>query len=397
MEGSAYLKRARQHLAQVVAIRRDIHQHPELGFEEHSTAALVADRLRSWGIDVETDVGRLGVVGTIRGRRGGGRAIGLRADMDALAMQEANGFAHVSRHPGRMHACGHDGHTAMLLGAARLLAEQPDFHGVAHLFFQPAEEGRGGAQAMLEDRLLERFPCDRIFGLHSGPGMPVGAFGSRPGAFMAASGRWRVRFSGSGGHGGMTPHLASDLTVAQAGFVQGLQAIVARDVPPSETAIISVGSIQGGNPEAMNVMPAELTLCGTMRAFTPSIQALLEARMAALAQAHADLAGAQAQVQTWWVSVPVRNDAQAFQDAIQAAGKVAGDASVDAQMPPMTAGEDFSWMLARCPGTFMFLGNGDRQGDGGGHLHMPNYDFNDDALPYGIAYWLALVDGMQGP
>lgn len=387
-----YLQRASQDIDDIVAIRRDIHANPELGFEETRTAELVRERLREWGIDVTTGVGRLGMVATIRGRNPERRTIGLRADMDALAMTESNNVPHASRHIGKMHACGHDGHTAMLLGAARLLAKRPDFDGTVHLIFQPAEEGRGGALAMLEDGLFERFHCDRIFGLHSYPTMPVGSFGIRPHAFMAASGRWQVTFRGSGGHGGMTPHLAADLTVAQANFVLGLQAIVARNVAPSETAIISVGHIHAGDPNAMNVMPAELKISGTMRAFSPAVQSLLESRITILAQTHAQLVGAEVQVKCWWNAAPVVNDLDATQAACCAASRVSGAEAVDGQMTQLTAGEDFSWMLQKRPGAFMFIGNGRRIGDGGGHLHMPNYDFNDEALPYGIAYWLSVVD-----
>lgn len=391
-----YLKRASAGIEEIVAVRRDIHAHPELGFEEGRTAQLVADRLREWRIDLAEGIGQLGMVGTIRGRNPDRRSIGLRADMDALAMNECNSFAHASQHAGKMHGCGHDGHTAMLLGAARLLAQRPDFDGTVHLIFQPAEEGRGGALAMLKDRVFERFPCDRIFGMHSYPTMPIGSFGTRPNAFMAASGRWQVTFRGSGGHGGMTPHLAADLTVVQANFVLGLQSVVARNVPPSETAIISVGHIHAGDPNAMNVMPAELKISGTMRAFSAEIQALLESRIASLADAHAQMAGASAEVKCWWNAAPVVNDPDSVESAVRAAMRVAGSEAVDAHMGQLTAGEDFSWMLQQRPGAFVFIGNGRRSGDGGGHLHMPNYDFNDEALPFGIAYWLSLVEQELG-
>jgi amidohydrolase len=391
-----YLTRASTGIDDIVAIRRHIHANPELGFEETGTAELVASRLREWGIEVASGIGQLGIVGTIRGRNHDRRTIGLRADMDALAMGESNDLPHASRHAGKMHACGHDGHTAMLLGAARLLAERRDFNGTVHLIFQPAEEGRGGALAMLKDRLFERFPCDRIFGLHSYPTMPIGSFGTRPNAFMAASGRWQVSFFGAGGHGGMTPHLVADLTVVQANFVLGLQTIVARNVAPSETAIISVGHIHAGDPNAMNVMPAELKISGTMRAFSAATQALLESRIAAVAQAHAQLAGARAEVKCWWNAAPVVNDADCVESAVCAAARVSGSDAVEAQMTQLTAGEDFSWMLQQRPGAFVFIGNGRRIGDGGGHLHMPNYDFNDEALPYGIAYWLSLAEHELG-
>ncbi|MDQ2183990.1 M20 aminoacylase family protein [Alcaligenaceae bacterium A4P071] len=391
-----YLQRANCDLDDLVAIRRDIHAHPELGFEETRTAKLVADKLREWGIKIETGVGKLGVVGTIRGKREGAGAIGLRADMDALAMTETNALSHASTHKGVMHACGHDGHTTMLLGAARALARNPDFAGTVHVIFQPAEEGRGGALAMLEADLFNRFPCDRIYGLHSYPTMPVGQFGTRPEAFMAASGRWQVTFSGTGGHGGMSPHLASDITVAQANFVLGLQTIVSRNVPPDQTAIISVGHIQGGDPEAMNVMPATLKISGTMRAFSPDVQQLLGQRITEMAHAHAAIQGATATVKCWWNTAAVINDEHVTQAAVQAATRVVGQGAVDGDMHQLTAGEDFSWLMQKRPGAFVFIGNGVREGDGGGNLHMPNYDFNDDAIPYGVAYWLSVVDGELG-
>ena len=393
---SGILERARENLDEIVAIRRDIHAHPELGFEEVRTAGLVAAPLAAWGIEVATGVGRLGAVATIRGRDPGAKTVGLRADMDALALTEANALPYASTRPGTMHACGHDGHTAMLLGAARALAQKPDFTGTAHLIFQPAEEGRGGARAMLADDLLARFPCDRLFGLHSYPTMPVGCFATRPGAFMAASGRWQVTFSGCGGHGGMTPHLAPDLTVVQANFILGLHAVVSRNVPPAEIAIISVGHIEGGDAQALNVMPSRLRVAGTMRAFTPAVQAVLEERIAALARAHAAVAGAEAEVEMRWGTVPLVNDAEAVQAAVAAATKIVGAEAVDAAMHPITGGEDFSFMLQQRPGAFTFLGNGTRTGDGGGHLHMPTYDFNDEALPFGIAYWLSVVETELG-
>ena len=271
--------RIARNLPDLIAIRRDIHAHPELGMEETRTAALVAAKLRGWGIEVTEGVGRTGVVGTLRGRRPGQGAIGLRADMDALALSERTELPYASTNPGRMHACGHDGHTTMLLGAAQLLAESPDFAGTVHFIFQPAEEGRGGAQAMLADGLFERFPCDAVYGMHTMPGIPVGHFATRKGPLMAASGRWQVVFRGTGGHGGNSPHLATDITIAQAVFVQALQTIVSRNVPSLESVVVSVGHIAAGAPEALNVMPSELHIGGTMRAFDPAMQTLVEARI----------------------------------------------------------------------------------------------------------------------
>lgn len=391
MTENAIAARIARHLPALTAIRRDIHAHPELGMEETRTASLVAERLRAWGLEVTEGVGRLGVVGTLRGRRPGQGAIGLRADMDALALTERTGLPYASAHAGRMHACGHDGHTTMLLGAAQALAEAPDFAGTVHFIFQPAEEGRGGAEAMLADRLFERFPCDAVYGMHNMPGMPVGSFATREGPLMAASGRWTVTFRGTGGHGGNSPHLASDITVAQAVFIQALQTIVARNVPASEGAVVSVGHIAGGTPEALNVMPSELLVGGTMRAFTPPIQALVERRIGELAQQSAAMVGATAEAKLWWNTVPLINHGRETQAMLAAARAVAGDARVDDATTPVTGGEDFAYMLRDKPGAFVFIGNG-RAPDGQVHeLHTPLYDFNDEALPHGIAFWVGLV------
>ena len=383
--------RLARHLPQITAIRRDIHAHPELGFEETRTAALVADKLRELGIEVTEGVGRLGVVGTLRGRRQGQGAIALRADMDALALTERTGLPYESTHAGRMHACGHDGHTAMLLGAAQILAEAPDFAGTVHFIFQPAEEGRGGAEAMLQDGLFERFPVDAVYGMHNMPGIPVGAFATRPGPLMAASGRWKVTFRGTGGHGGNAPHLASDITVAQAIFIQALQTIVARNVAATDSAVVSVGHIAGGAVEALNVMPSELLVGGTMRAFTPPMQALVERRITELAEQSAAMVGGSAEVTTWWNTVPLINGARETEAMLSAARAVSGDAQVDADTTPVTGGEDFAYMARAKPGALIFLGNGDGT-DGPAHgLHTPDYDFNDAALPHGIGFWVRLV------
>jgi hippurate hydrolase len=383
--------RIARHLPALTAIRRDIHAHPELGFEETRTAALVAATLRGWGLEVTEGVGRLGVVGTLRGRRPGQGAIGLRADMDALALTERTGLPHASVHEGRMHACGHDGHTTMLLGAAQLLAEAPDFAGTVHFIFQPAEEGRGGAEAMIADGLFDRFPCDAVYGMHNMPGIPVGSFATREGPLMAASGRWKVTFRGTGGHGGNAPHLASDITVAQAVFVQALQTIVARSIPASEGAVVSVGHIAGGAAEALNVMPSELLVGGTMRAFAAPVQALVETRIRDLADQAAAMVGATAETVLWWNTVPLVNHGRETQAMVAAARALAGEARVDAATTPVTGGEDFAYMLREKPGAFVFIGNGAGP-DGPAHgLHTPDYDFNDAALPHGIGFWVGLV------
>ena len=378
-------------LPELIAVRHDIHAHPELGMEEHRTAALVAATLRSYGVETVEGVGGTGVVGTLRGKRPGQGAIGLRADMDALALTERTGLPYGSRSPGRMHACGHDGHTTMLLGAARLLAAEPDFAGTVQFIFQPAEEGRGGAQAMLKDGLFERFPCDTVYGMHNMPGTPLGHFAIREGALMAGSGRWRAWFRGTGGHGGNSAHLASDVTVAMAFFIQSLQTVISRNVAANESAVISVGHIAGGSPDALNVMPSELLVGGTMRAFDPPMQALLDRRIDELATLAAAMQGATAEVELRWGAVPLLNHAAQTVTAAAVAGRVAGAAQVNTDAAKITAGEDFAFMLREKPGAMIFLGNGSAE-EGPVHaLHTPTYDFNDRALPYGIRYWVELV------
>ena len=389
--GQAVAARIAAMVPELVAIRHDIHAHPEIGREERRTAALVSERLRSWGVETAENVGGFGVVGTLRGKRPGQGAIGLRADMDALAIVEQTGLPYASTNPGRMHACGHDGHTAMLLGAARVLAENPDFAGTVQFIFQPAEEGLGGAQAMLADGLFERFPCDAVYGVHNMPGIPVGHVAARTGPFMAGSGRWRVRFKGTGGHGGNSAHLASDITVALATYIQLLQTVVSRNTPANDTAVISVGHIEGGSPEALNVMPAELKVGGTMRAYTPPVQALLERRIPELAVLAAQSQGAVAETELWWNAIPLVNPEAQTQTALAAAAGAVGADRVDPDPAPVTAGEDFAYLMRAKPGAFVFLGNGGAERGEVHALHTPLYDFNDDALPHGVAYWVSLV------
>ena len=373
-------------LPDLVAIRRDIHANPELGFEEHRTAALVAAKLREWGIETTEGVGRFGVVGTIRGKRPGQGAIGLRADMDALALTETTGLPYASQSPGKMHACGHDGHTTMLLGAAKLLADNPDFAGTVQLIFQPAEEGRGGAQAMLADGLFDRFPCDAVYGVHNMPGHALGKFAIRKGPLMAGSGRWRVTFRGTGGHGGNSPHLATDVTISMAMYIQALQTIVSRNVSSIDSAVVSVGHIAAGSPQALNVMPSELVVAGTMRAFTPAVQELVDRRVKELAEICARAHGTTAEVEQWWNAAPTINHDRETDMVVAAARATVGDALVDADTQPVTGGEDFSYMLQKKAGAFVFLGTGTEHA-----LHTPLYDFNDDVIPHGVAFWLNLV------
>jgi hippurate hydrolase len=385
------LDRIRPFHTELTEIRRDIHAHPELGLEETRTAALVAAKLREWGVEVSEGVGHTGVVGTIRGRRPGQRSIGLRADMDALALIEQTGLPHASTTPGKMHACGHDGHTTMLLGAARYLAENPDFAGTVQLIFQPAEEGRGGAKAMLADGLFKRFPCDAIYGLHNTPGMPVGHFASRPGAMMAAGDRWSVTFRGTSGHGGSTPHLATDTTVALGYFLLGLQTIVSRNVASADQAVISVGYISAGSAESPNVMPAQVTVSGTARSYTTSVRDILENRLRELAQSLAAAQGCTADVQYHRRGTAVVNHDEQFAVAVAVATDLAGADHVDPNVRRSTGGEDFASLLEACPGAFMRIGNGTRADGSFSSLHTPTYDFNDEIIPWGVAYWVGLV------
>lgn len=380
-----------QHHAEFTAIRRDIHAHPELGLEEHRTAALVAGKLREWGVEVTEGVGGTGVVGVIRGRRPGQGAIGLRADMDALALNEETGLPHASQNPGRMHACGHDGHTTMLLGAARYLAENPDFAGSVNLIFQPAEEGRGGALAMLKDGLFARFPCDAIYGLHNSPGMPASSFGTCNGPMLAAADSWQVIFRGVGGHGGSQPHLSTDITYAQAHFVLGLQGIIGRNVAPLDTAVISVGYVHAGSAEASNVIPSELVIGGTARTYAPGIRDLVERRIAELAAATAQAWGCTAETSYRRGPSALRNQPDQVAVAVAAASASVGAANVNGAIRPGTGAEDFAEMMQIKPGAFMRIGNGVEADGSFKGLHTPLFDFNDAIIPDGIRYWVNIV------
>jgi hippurate hydrolase len=381
---------------ELTAIRRDIHAHPEMGMEEHRTAALVAAKLREWGVEVTEGVGKLGVVGTVKGTRPGQRAIGLRADMDALQIPEATGVPWASTTPGVMHACGHDGHTTMLLGAARWLARNRDFAGTVHLIFQPAEEGRGGARAMLADGLFQRFPCDAVYGLHNKPTIAAGRFATRKGPALAAADRFSVTFKGTGGHGGSTPHLATDVTIVQAHFVLALQTIIGRNVPALESAVLSVGSIAGGSAQSSNVMPAELVVTGTSRSYSPAVRALLERRIGELAQGLALAHGCTAEVAyRRGVSATV-NHAGETDVALAVATGLVGEEAVNGAMVPVTGAEDFGLMLEACPGNFMFIGGGAGPDGTSPNLHTPHFDFNDAIIPLGVAYWVGLVEQELG-
>ncbi len=374
--------------ADMTAWRRDIHAHPELGFEEARTADLVARQLEAWGLEVHRGVGRTGVVGTLRAGSGS-RSVGLRADMDALPIDEANTFAHRSQHAGVMHACGHDGHTAMLLGAARYLSQTRRFSGVVHFIFQPAEEGLGGAKAMVDDGLFERFPCEAIFGMHNRPSLEVGRFAVRSGPMMAGGAFFDIRITGKGAHGAR-PETGVDAALAAAQVAVSLQSIVSRNVPPVETAVLSVTRIHSG--DAYNVIPQTAALGGTVRAFSREVMKLVEASMRRVASGTAAAFGATAEVDFRELFIPTVNDPAEAEFAARICTELVGAANVMRQPPLIMASEDFSFMLERVPGCYINIGNGSANGEGGCEVHNPAYDFNDAALPLGAAFFARLVE-----
>jgi len=370
----------------IAAWRRHLHARPELMYEVHETAAFVADKLREFGCDeVVTGLGRTGVVGVIHGKRdGGGSVIGLRADMDALPIDEATGAAYASKTPGVMHACGHDGHTAMLLGAARYLAETRNFAGTAVVIFQPAEEGGAGAAAMIRDGLMERFGIAQVYGMHNGPGLPLGTFATREGPIMAATDHIDFRIEGVGGHAAR-PHLCVDPVLAGAQLITALQGIVARNVDPLDSTVISMCEFHAGN--ARNVIPQTVELKGTVRTLKASVRDLLEKRIREVAAGVAQSSGTTIDL-TYERSYPVVvNHAAETQIAARTAREIAGESAVITDMPPLMGAEDFAYMLEARPGAFIFIGNGDSAG-----LHHPAYDFNDEAIVYGTSYWIRLVE-----
>ncbi|WP_454708734.1 M20 aminoacylase family protein [Delftia acidovorans] len=373
--------------AAFVDVRRDIHRHPELGFEEHRTSALVAQQLEQWGYQVERGLGGTGVVGRLV-RGSGSRRLGLRADMDALPITEANAFAHASTHAGVMHACGHDGHTAMLLAAARHLAEHGGFDGTLTLIFQPAEEGGGGALRMMEDGLFERHPCDAIFAMHNMPGMPQGRLALREGAAMASSDYATLTLIGVGGHGAM-PHRTADPIVAAASIVMALQTIVSRNIDPLQMAVVTVGAIHAG--KANNVIAHSAVLELSVRALDADVRRLLEQRIRELVSAQAESFGVQAQLE-WRPGYAVLvNTPKETDFARQIALELLGPEHVTLQAPPLPGSEDFAFMLQRVPGSYLLIGNGDGSEQGACMVHNPGYDFNDDNIAVGAAYWVLLA------
>ncbi len=372
---------------EVTSWRRHLHAHPETAFEEVNTARFIAEKLRSFGgIEVHEGIAGTGVVGVLNGD-GDGPSIGLRADIDALDITEANDFAWASTIPGKMHACGHDGHTAMLLGAAKYLAARRGFQGRVVFIFQPAEENEGGARVMIEQGLFERFPVDKVFGLHNRPGLPAGSMAFAPGPVMAGYDLFRIVVKGKGGHAAK-PNLAVDPIVISSHVIVGLQSIVARQADPAKALVVSCTQINGG--EAINAIPGSVTIAGTVRCFEPEVQALAERSIRRIAETTADAHGGQALVTYENRYPPTVNDAGATTDARNAAVAVFGEQAVGV-MVPGTGSEDFAFMLEKRPGSYGLLGTGE-----GASVHNPAYDFNDAVLPHGIAYWVAVVDSLCG-
>jgi len=372
--------------ADIAEWRHDLHMHPELQYDVHRTAGSVAEKLKAFGCDeVVTGLGRTGVVGVIRGKKGAsGKTIGLRADMDALPIEEANDLPYKSTVPGKMHACGHDGHTAMLLGAARYLTETRNFSGTAVVIFQPAEEGGGGGKAMVDDGLMDRFGIEEVFGMHNYPGMPVGAFGIRPGPVMAAADALTIDIEGVGAHAAR-PHLGVDTVLVGAQIINALQSVVSRNVDPLKSAVVSICMFRAGNTD--NVIPQTVQLRGTARSLAPEVRDLLEKRLPVVVENTATAYGAKAKL-TYKRGYPVLvNHDKQTEFAASVASQIAGQDKVDTGLPPMMGAEDFSFMLNARPGAFIWIGNGASAG-----LHHPSYNFNDEAIPFGTSYWVKLVE-----
>ncbi len=374
-------------VGEFIQLRRDIHRHPELAFEEHRTAALVADKLEGWGYQVHRGLGGTGVVGSLK-RGTSARSLGLRADMDALPIQEATGAEWASQTTGLMHACGHDGHTAMLLAAAHELADNAEFDGTLHLIFQPAEEGGGGALQMMKDGLFEQFPCDAIFAMHNMPGVPTGHLVFREGPAMASSDYVTIRLAGTGGHGAM-PHRAADPIVAAASLIMALQTVVSRNVDPLQTAVVTVGAIHAG--QANNVIPAEARLELSVRALDPEVRKLLESKIKSIVTLQAESFGVQAHIDWKEGYCVLVNSSDQTQFAKQVALDLVGPDRVIQNGPPLTGSEDFAFMLEKVPGSYLLIGNGDGDSAGACMVHNPRYDFNDDNIATGSNYWAQLV------
>ena len=383
-----YLREAlSSRVGEFIQLRRDIHRHPELAFEEHRTSELVASKLQAWGYEVHRGLGGTGVVGSLkRGQQG--RRLGLRADMDALPIQEATGHEWASSQPGLMHACGHDGHTAMLLAAAKSIAQDTAFEGTLHLIFQPAEEGGGGAVRMMQDGLFDLFPCDAVFAMHNMPGVPVGHFVFRQGATMASSDYATIHIHGRGGHGAM-PHHAADPLVAAASMVMALQTVVSRNVDPLQMAVVTIGALHAG--QANNVIPDSAKLELSVRALDPAVRQLLAQRIKDLVAAQAQSFGVRAEVDWRPGYCVLVNAEQETNFARQVALDMVGAERVTLNGPALTASEDFAFMLEKIPGSYLLIGNGDGDSAGACMVHNPRYDFNDNNIEVGSQYWVNLT------
>ena len=371
--------------------RRDIHAHPEIAFEEHRTAELVANKLREFGLEIETGIAGTGVVGTLTKGRGN-RAIGLRADLDALPIQEANEFAHKSTHPGKMHACGHDGHTTMLLGAAKYLAEHGEFEGTVYFIFQPAEENEGGGRAMVEEGLFDRYPMEAVYGMHNIPGMPVGTFAVKPGPMMAAFDIFELVVTGKGGHASM-PHLTIDPMVVGTKIVEAYQSIVSRSIDPQDPVVLSVTQFHAG--DAYNVIPNEVSISGCTRCFSPKVQAQLEAQMKQVATEICGAYGASCEFRYERRYPPTVNSEIEAHLAGSVAAELVGADRVNLNPKSAMGSEDFAYMLQEKPGAYIWIGNGD--GEGSCMVHNPGYDFNDEILPIGATWWVKLAETSLPP
>jgi amidohydrolase len=379
----------------IQAIRRDIHAHPELCFEEKRTSDVVTQKLESWGIKIHRGLGKTGVVGIIEGSLGKGRSIGLRADMDALPLQEHNHFEHASQHPGKMHACGHDGHVAMLLGAAQYLAQHREFKGTVYFIFQPAEEGGGGAREMIRDGLFDLFPCDAVFGMHNWPGIPVGDFAVTPGPMMASSNEFQITVKGKGGHAAL-PHNSADPVFAASQIIGSLQAIITRNKRPVDAAVLSITQFHAG--DASNIIPDSAWIGGTVRTFTLEVLDLIESRLRQIASATAQAFDCTAEVTFLRNYPPTINHEKETAFAVDIMKELVGEKHVNPRIDPTMGAEDFAFMLQEKPGCYVFIGNGDGDHRSQGHglgpcqLHNPSYDFNDQLLPLGSTYWVRLVE-----
>jgi amidohydrolase len=390
---SSPIERIRRFHPELTAIRRDLHAHPELSFQEQRTSSFIAEYLKKLGIETHVGLAKTGVVGVIPGKTRGGKGIGLRADMDCLPMHEQNSFAHKSRHEGRMHACGHDGHTTMLLGTARYLAETRNFDGTAYVIFQPAEEGGGGGQVMVQEGLFERFPADEVYAVHNWPGLPAGQMAVRAGPVMAATDEVQITLRGRGGHAAM-PHLVTDPVVAAAQVITALQTIASRNVSPVDAVVVSICSMQTSQLGAFNVVPDYVKMVGTVRSFRPETRDLAEKRLREIVTNVGAGLGVSAEV-TYSRGYPATvNSAREAQFAARVGERLFGKGNVMTEHEPTMGGEDFSYMLQARPGAYVFLGQGGGAGGAGApcFLHNPHYDFNDEVIPLGAGYLASLVE-----